>query len=142
MDMHLKTTLLPMLTCSLTAMTLIWSPGVAWAQVKPAKSAFPLLSHLNLTAQQQVQMQQLRQSARIQLEEILSSEQMQQFANSMFRDSDLLAAVVAMQLSPNQQQRLLRVFQGSRQQMQVILTPEQQNQLRQQIQERVVERVP
>jgi Spy/CpxP family protein refolding chaperone len=67
---------------------------------------------------------------------------MQQFANSMFRDSDLLAAVVAMQLSPNQQQRLLRVFQGSRQQMQVILTPEQQNQLRQQIQERVVERVP
>jgi hypothetical protein len=84
MDMHLKTTLLPMLTCGLTAMTLIWSPEAAWAQVKPMKSAFPLLSHLNLTAQQQLQMQQLRQSARIQLEAILSPEQTQQFANSMF----------------------------------------------------------
>jgi hypothetical protein len=90
----------------------------------------PLPSTLNLTAQQQTQINQLRQQTRAKISTILSSQQTQQLAVALRRERKPIAAIASLNLPWTQKRQLTRILLDARQQALTILTPEQAQQLR------------
>jgi phosphoribosylanthranilate isomerase len=89
-----------------------------------------LPSTLNLSAQQQTQINQLRQKTRAQISTILSEQQTQQLARALRRERKPIAAIASLNLPWSQKQQLTRILLDARQQALTILTPEQAQQLR------------
>lgn len=89
-----------------------------------------LPSTLNLTAQQQRQINQLRQKTRAQISTILSEQQTQQLAIALRKERKPIAAIASLNLPWAQKQQLTHVLLDARQQALFILTPEQAQQLR------------
>ncbi len=118
------------------AMTLIITsvPMVADAQANSLTQTFPALAGINLTSQQQNQINQLRQSTRSQVESILTPPQRDQLKTAIDQGNTLRDAIAEISLSLGQKRQLRDVFQSVQQQMATILTPEQQQQLRQNVQ--------
>jgi periplasmic protein CpxP/Spy len=119
------------------------STGFAFAQTPSTQTPSPQphhqsrqLSGLNLTQQQQDQIDQIRNQMRSQVESILSETQRTQIRTAMQQGQDFRAAAAAANISDDQQAQIRQVFQASRQQMASILTPDQQQQLQQHMRER------
>jgi len=92
---------------------------------------FPALENVTFSSDQQSQLTQLRQQTRSELETIVSSEQRQQFRQSLSQGNGLWAAISAMQLSPDQTGQVRQVLQSKRQQLARIVTPAQRQQIMQ-----------
>jgi hypothetical protein len=89
-----------------------------------------LPSNLNLTAQQQTKLNQLRQTTRAQISTILSSQQIEQLAIALRKERRPIAAIASLNLPWSQRQQLTRILLDARQQAHSILTPEQVQLLR------------
>jgi LTXXQ motif family protein len=89
-----------------------------------------LPSNLNLTAQQQTKLNQLRQTTRAQISTILSSQQIEQLAIILRKERRPIAAIASLNLPWSQRQQLTRILLDARQQAHSILTPEQVQLLR------------
>jgi hypothetical protein len=89
-----------------------------------------LPSNLNLTAQQQTKLNQLRQTTRAQISTILSSQQIEQLAIALRKERRPMAAIASLNLPWSQRQQLTRILLDARQQAHSILTPEQVQLLR------------
>lgn len=113
-----------------------FNPGLVQAQTE----VFPILEGIELTEQQQTQLDELRQQTRAQVEEILTEEQREQFITTLTEEQNLRNAIAALNLTDQQKEQLRPVFQSVRTQMGDILTPEQRQQLRENIRSAIQER--
>ena len=84
-------------------------------------------NRLNLTPAQKTKMQQLRASARSQMEAILTPEQQQQAKARQERRQAMRNTWKSLNLTTDQQAKIKTIRQSSRQQLDAILTPEQQD---------------
>lgn len=84
---------------------------------------------LELTQEQQNQMQQIRRNTRSEIEAILTSEQKQQFQAALEQRRGMRSAIAAMNLSPEQQTQLRNIMQSAKAQKDALLTSEQKQQL-------------
>jgi len=101
---------------------------------------FPALAGLNLTEQQQNQLDNLRQQTHAQIEEILTADQEAQLQTAWTERTGLRDAIANLNLTSQQRDQLRQVFQSSRSDFSSILTPEQQQQLRQTVRDRLQHR--
>ncbi len=100
---------------------------------KVSAQTVPLIqlpNNLNLTAQQQTQLNQLRQTTRAQISTILSSQQIEQLAIALRKERRPITAISSLNLPWSQRQQLTRILLNARQQAHSILTPEQVQLLR------------
>lgn len=126
MNNHIQQTLV----AGIVGFVMTATPMTALAQSATSPTEFfPVLENVNFSSEQQSQLTQLRQQTRSQLETIVSSEQRQQFRQSLTRGKGLWAAISAMQLSPNQKGQVRQVLRSSRQQLARIVTPAQRQQI-------------
>jgi Spy/CpxP family protein refolding chaperone len=94
---------------------------------------------LNLTAQQQAQMEQIRQNKRSQIDAILTAEQKAQLQRARENRGNSRAGerrgmphpLASLNLTAEQRSRIEAVMRSSREQMDAILTPEQRQQMQQ-----------
>jgi len=94
------------------------------------------LLSLNLSSEQQAQLEQIRDSSDSQIAAILNPGQQQQFQSIQAQREQLKEAMKAMNLTPEQKEQMRSIRQSSRQQVSGILTEEQQQQLRQEMRSR------
>ena len=101
-----------------------------WAQsVDPTAELFPILENINFTPEQEAQFANLRAQTRTQIESTVSTEQRQQFWQTLAQGQGVRAAIAAAQLTPNQRQQIRQILRSQRQQMSSIVTPAQRRQL-------------
>jgi Spy/CpxP family protein refolding chaperone len=112
------------------------TPGLVRAQT----GVFPVLEGIELTEQQQAQLNDLRQQTRAQVEGILTEQQREQFVTTLTEEQNLLSAIDALNLTDQQKEQLRPIFQSVRTQMGDILTPEQRQQLRDNVRSTIEER--
>ncbi|NJL38988.1 MAG: hypothetical protein HC899_21260 [Leptolyngbyaceae cyanobacterium SM1_4_3] len=112
------------------------TPGLVRAQTE----GFPVLEGIELTEQQQTQLDDLRQQTRTQVEGILTEQQREQFISTLTEEQNLRSAIAALDLTDQQKEQLRPVFQSVRTQIGEILTPEQRQQLRDNIRSAIEER--
>jgi len=86
---------------------------------------------LNLTAEQQQKMQQIRQASRQQIDAILTADQKAQLQAAKPQQGKYRRGFASLNLTPDQKSKIQAVMQSSKQQMDAILTPEQRQQLQQ-----------
>lgn len=137
----------PMMVLTSGVMSLIGlSAGVAialspmQAQAQTANSTeqwAQVLEQLDLTADQQTQLAQIGDNARLQLETLLTSEQREQFRTTLEQGNNLQAAIAAMNLTSEQQSQLQSIFETARQEAALVLTEEQRQRARELLQERL-----
>jgi Spy/CpxP family protein refolding chaperone len=98
--------------------------------VKAESSPLAALSGLDLTAQQQTQLTELRQQTRAEVEQILTPEQREQFKTVQLEMQNLRSAIAALNLTPQQKDQIRQILFSARTEFSSILTPEQRQQLR------------
>lgn len=127
--------LLPILSLVLTIPTLAIT-----AQAKPhhqiglgriADAGMGRMGSLNLTSAQKTKMEQLRQSARTQIEQVLTAEQRQKFQQIASPDRAGRQNGDRLNLTADQKAKIKAIRQADRRQFQAILTPVQLAQLQQ-----------
>jgi Spy/CpxP family protein refolding chaperone len=130
--MHKLAKLLPILSIVLAIPTL-----AVVAHAKPhyhngqiADVRMGRMDHLNLTPEQKTKMEQLRLSARTQMEAILTPEQRQKFQQIETQHQVRHQAGENMSLTADQKLKLKAIRQANQQQFQAILTPAQKAQLK------------
>jgi Spy/CpxP family protein refolding chaperone len=127
--------LLPLLSLVLTIPTL-----AVTAQAKPhhqaglgriADAGMGRMDSLNLTPAQKTKMEQLRQSARTQIEQVLTVEQRQKFQQIASQNRVGRETGERLDLTADQKAKIKAIRQADRSKFQAILTPAQQAQLQQ-----------
>jgi|GEM_PF-451741 len=93
-------------------------------------------SNLNLTSEQQTQLEQVRENIDGEIASILTPQQQQQFQSVRAQRQQLHEAMKALNLSSEQKEQMRSIKQSSRQQMNDLLTEEQRQQLRQEMRSR------
>lgn len=112
--------------------TAILLPGLlSPAQALPPLDNPALMENLDLTDQQQTELQRLRDRTRAQLEALLTTEQKAALQTSLDNGMPLPEAVRDLNLDPEQRQAIRQVMRASRTDFQAVLTPEQRQELRQ-----------
>ncbi len=89
----------------------------------------PLVAELNLTANQQQQLQQIADQTRGQIQQIVTPEQRDQFWSRVQTGGSMRQAALSMDLSMDQRQQLRPVLLQARDQITGVLTPEQRQQV-------------
>lgn len=110
-----------------------------WAQ-SAANAPFPIMNGVELSQQQEAQLQQVRLQTRAQIEQILTPEQRNQFKASLERGEGIQKAIAAMNLSTEQKSQLQTVFRSAREQFGNTLTPEQKQQIRSNVRSTIMQR--
>lgn len=122
------------------ALSLATTPLVVQAQTKPpapqklAQAQKPQgpLQRLNLTEQQKVQIEQVRNNARTEIEKVIRPEQQARFKTAMQNRQGVQAAIAAMNLTSQQQNQIRQIMESSQTKiLQDILTAPQRQQLQQ-----------
>lgn len=93
-------------------------------------------SELNLTPQQQAEIEQIQENAKSQMQNLLTPEQRQQFETLRQQGRQKGKGLRQMNLSAEQREQMRSLRQSSREQIRNVLTPEQQDQLRQKMEAR------
>jgi Spy/CpxP family protein refolding chaperone len=125
------------LVAGVSALILSFSPMAASA--RGFRNGF---SELNLTPQQQAQIEQIRENAKSQMQNILTPEQRQQFetmrqqGQQVGKGRQRGQGMGRMNLSVEQREQMRSLRDSTHQQISNVLTPEQQEQLRQKIEAR------
>ncbi|MEQ8973188.1 MAG: hypothetical protein RIE73_22635 [Coleofasciculus sp. C1-SOL-03] len=112
------------LFATIAAITLAASPLAAFAQP-------PFAEELNLTAEQQAQLEQIRDNKHSQIEQILTPEQQEQFQQLREQRQRHRQGMRALNLTETQRNQMREIHQSAREQMRDVLTEEQQEQIRQ-----------
>lgn len=120
------------IAASLAVVTLVGNPFPASAQpVEPAERAEALAEELNLTASQRSQLQEIRNTTRSQLLDLLNPEQQQTLQQALASGQLPRVALGEMDLSTDQKRQIRATLQAARQEIGDVLTPEQRQQLQQ-----------
>jgi Spy/CpxP family protein refolding chaperone len=107
------------------------SPPSVVAQFPPSSGSGSDLAKLNLSRDQQEQIQQIQAETHNYMSEILTPEQMNQFQAGIAEGKRPPQLLFGLNLSRDQMTRIKEVMQDQQQQMSEILTPEQQEQFKQ-----------
>jgi len=131
----------PRLIALIAGTTIALSPFVnSLAQAQTTGQMFPLLAGIELTQQQQTQLNEMRKQTRNQIEQIIRPEQIAAFRSAIDQGQTFQQAVATVNLSPDQKAQLRQVLQAARQQASSILTTEQKQQLKQNLRAKVLQR--
>lgn len=90
---------------------------------------FPVLEGVNLTEEQKVQLEEVGQETRAQMEDILSDEQRSQFRETFEQGGTFREAMESANITSDQKSQIRAAIQSSRSKIQKIITPEQRRQL-------------
>ncbi|MUL35439.1 Spy/CpxP family protein refolding chaperone [Gloeocapsopsis dulcis] len=90
---------------------------------------------IELTAEQQAQMEQIRNETRTQIEGVLTPEQRQQWQAAMQNGQRRRGAMAALNLSEAQRTQIRQIMQSSKERATAVLTPEQRQQIEQRMQQ-------
>jgi Spy/CpxP family protein refolding chaperone len=90
---------------------------------------FPALEGVQLTPEQQAQLAEISGQALIEVQSLLSPEQIEQLNTALTQGQSLRVALSSLNLSGAQQHALREEFQSLRSQLAEVLTPEQQQQI-------------
>ena len=99
---------------------------VRLAQTQPTK---PAQGGIQLTAQQQTQIEQIRGDVRKRIEGVLTKEQRTQIKTAMAAGKPPREAFAALTFTPKQQTELQKIMVSSQQQMEAVLTSDQKAEL-------------
>jgi protein CpxP len=99
---------------------------VRLAQTQPTK---PNQGGIQLTPQQQTQIEQIRGNVRKEIEQVLTKEQQTQIKTAMEAGKPPREAFAALRFTPKQQTQLQKIFITSQQQMEAVLTSDQKAEL-------------
>lgn len=127
-EIAMKLNLRALMTSGIAIATLIALPTLIKAF--PAQALPPqALESLNLTEQQQAELDTLQANVRDQLEDILTADQRTSLQTSLDSGTPFRQAVRSLNLSEDQKQQARSIMQASRDDFQAVLTEEQQQQL-------------
>jgi Spy/CpxP family protein refolding chaperone len=90
---------------------------------------------IELSAEQQAQMEQIRNETRTQIEAVLTPEQRQQWQAAMQNGQRRRGAMAALNLSEAQRSEIRQIMQSSKDRVTAVLTPEQRQQIEQRMQQ-------
>ncbi|MBD3880327.1 Spy/CpxP family protein refolding chaperone [Phormidium tenue FACHB-886] len=104
-----------------------------WQQLLTGDGQIPeeISQRLNLTADQQTQLLQIRQDARTQLEALLTPEQRSQVQTALAQGDALPTLIQSLNLTESQRTQGWQILGNSRQQAESVLTAEQEQRIRQ-----------
>lgn len=88
-----------------------------------------VMEQLDLTAEQEARLAEIRDERRVQIAAILTEDQQAEFADVLTNGGSFPEAIAAINLSPEQQTELRAVFESDREQIAEILTDEQEAEL-------------
>ncbi len=114
---------------AITTATLTMTPVAAKAQTAPLTELFPILSGVQLTTQQKIQVVELGSQAQSQIGNIVTSEQRNRFRTALAQGSGFVEAIAAMKVTPEQQTQLQGVFRSTQTQLISIFTPAQRQRI-------------
>ena len=128
----MKIKFLPLLA-GVAALTLIAAPMVVNAQRSNllAQGPHKVFSNLNLTSEQETQLEQIRNNTDSQIAGILNPEQQQLFKSIQTQREQLHEAMMALNLTAEQKEQMHSIKESAREQMDSVLTNEQRQQLHQ-----------
>ena len=112
------------LFATIAAITLAAAPMAAFS--KP-----PFAEELNLTAEQQAQLEQIRENKHSQIEQILTPQQREQFQQLQEQRQRHREGMRALNLTEEQRNQMREIHESTRELMQNVLTEEQREQMRQ-----------
>jgi Spy/CpxP family protein refolding chaperone len=131
MKRYLQLSVTAVLAAAAVAVAPVISPVLAQTQTRP------IVEELNLTEEQQAEIEAVLASRRAEVDAILTDEQQQQFRQAMQERQGFRSAVGAIDnLTDAQKESLRAVFQSARQEISGILTDEQRAEARTLIQDR------
>jgi Spy/CpxP family protein refolding chaperone len=111
-----------------TAITL--TPVAAQAQgVNPITEIFPVLTGVDLTAAQKIQLAELGSSVQTEIGKIVSPEQRKQFQASLGQGKGFAEALAAMNITADQQKQMQTMFVSVRTQLVSTFTPAQRQKI-------------
>ncbi|APB32691.1 hypothetical protein GlitD10_0380 [Gloeomargarita lithophora Alchichica-D10] len=114
----------------LAAPAIITQPAQAQVELAQQTNRKGPLADLNLTPEQQQRMQQIRQNARTQMQQVLTPEQRQQLSQLQGQTPEQRrTSVKNLNLTDSQKAQMKQIRTSTRQQIETILTPEQRQQL-------------
>ncbi len=109
-------------------------PSVAKAQTDSLTHLFPALDGIELTSEQQSQIENLGHDTLPQLQNLLTPEQQYQFNTAISEGKGVGASARSLNLSFRQRRQMSRILKPMRSELESILTPEQQEQMQQKVQ--------
>lgn len=140
----MKLKLMPVLAGAIALAAAVVPDSVAAQTSQPQQPApnqaqtRPQLAGVEITPQQQDQLNKLRSDTRTQIESILTPQQREEFKTAMRTNQNPQTAFSNLKLSNQQQTQLQGIMQSARARAEAILTPEQ----RQQIQKNMEQNAP
>ncbi|MES1026340.1 hypothetical protein ABN584_25925 [Gloeocapsa sp. BRSZ] len=93
------------------------------------------MAGIKLSAEQQAQMEQIRNEARTQIEAVLTPEQRQQWQAATQNGQRQRGAMASLNLSEAQRTQIRQIMQSSKERVTAVLTPEQRQQIKQRMQQ-------
>jgi Spy/CpxP family protein refolding chaperone len=137
MKMKLKSVLAGVLTlgqasaiAALTATAITLTPVAAKAQsVNPITEIFPVLTGVDLTTAQKIQLADLGSSIQTEIGKIVSPEQRKQFQTSLGEGKGFAEALATMNITPDQQKQMQAMFVSVRTQVVSTFTPVQRQKI-------------
>lgn len=120
----MKLKLMPVLAGAI-ALTVVATP----LAVKAGQNWSGQKAGIELTQQQQNQLEQINRNTRSEIEAILTPEQREQFQAAFEQGRGMRSAIAALNLSPEQQTQVREVMLSARTQREALLTSEQKQQL-------------
>jgi Spy/CpxP family protein refolding chaperone len=95
----------------------------------------PMFSELNLTAEQQAQLEQIRVNTIEQIKPLLTTEQQQQLPALEAQMEAVRQSIAQLNLTAEQRQQIHEIMRSTRPEVEAVLTSEQRQQLRSRMQE-------
>ncbi|AFZ28820.1 hypothetical protein Glo7428_0211 [Gloeocapsa sp. PCC 7428] len=93
------------------------------------------MAGIELSAEQQAQMEQIRNETRTQIEAVLTPEQRQQWQAATQNGQRRRGAMASLNLSEAQRTQIRQIMQSSKERVTAVLTPEQRQQIEQRMQQ-------
>lgn len=114
---------------AIAATTIVMTPVVVKAQVPFLSELFPVLSGVDLTTQQKIQLADLASNTQTQIEKIVSPDQRNQFQTALKQGKGFDEALAAMNITPDQQRQIQGVLTSTRTQLISTFTPVQRQKI-------------
>lgn len=114
---------------ALAATAIIMTPVTVKAQSVPFGDLFPILSGIEMTTQQKIQLAELGSQTLNDAEKIVTSQQRDQFRKALADGKGLGEALAAMNITADQQTQLKTLFRSAQTQLISLLTPAQRQQI-------------
>jgi len=114
---------------AIAATAIAMTPVAAKAQTASVTDVFPILSGVELTTQQKIQLIELASNLQSQIGQIVTSDQQNRFRTALGQGQGFAEAIAAMNITPDQQTRLQAVLTTLRPQIVSIFTQTQRQEI-------------